>query len=69
MDTMEFTIPKNETLWLQVLDKDNNVSHIVTSDKNRTVYKLYQLDNNKLIYTKHKSDNPTDFDKWIWKGK
>ena len=61
---MEFTIPKNETLWLQVLDKDNNVSHIVTSDKNRTVYKLYQLDNNKLIYTKHKSSDPRDLERW-----
>ena len=62
---MKFTIPKNETLWLQVLDKDNNVSYIITSDKNRTVYKLYQLDNNKLIYTKHKSADPRDLERWV----
>lgn len=67
MDTMEFTMPKNETLWLQVLDKDNNVSHIITSDQHRQTYKLYEVtDNNKLIFTKHKSNNPCDFDKYIW---
>ena len=65
---MEFVIPKNETLWLQAFDKDNNLTHVITSDQHRAAYKLYEVDGDKLTYTKHKSSNPRDLDKWIWKG-
>ena len=65
--TTEFAILKNETLWLQVLNENNKPMYIITSDQHRQTYKLYEVtDNNKLIFTKHKSNNPCDFDKYIW---
>lgn len=59
-------IPKNETLWLQALDKDNNLTHVITSDQHRDYYKLYEVTEDKLIYTKHKSNDPTDLYRYIW---
>lgn len=59
-------IPKNETLWLQAFDKDNSLTHIITSDQHRDYYKLYEVTKDKLIYTKHKSNNPTDLYKYVW---
>lgn len=63
-----FKTPKNETLWVQILDSKDNVTHIITSDKYRDTYKLYAIKEDKPIYTKHKSSDPRDLDKWIWKG-
>ena len=59
-------IPKNETLWVQILDENNNLTHIITSDQHRDYYKLYEIGDNKLTYTKHKSSDPTDLYKYVW---
>ena len=59
------TIPKNETLWLQLLNDSNEVTHVITSDLHRTTYKLYEVKGDKLEFTKHKSADPRDLERWI----
>ena len=57
--------PKNETLWEQLINSNDEVTYIITSDLFRSTYKLYIVEDGKPVYTKHKANNPRDLDKWI----
>lgn len=58
-------IPKNEILWLQLLNNSNEVTHVITSDLHRTTYKLYEVKADKLEFTKHKSSDPRDLERLV----
>ena len=62
---MKIMIPKNEILWLQLLNNSNEVTYVITSDLHRTTYKLYKVKADKLEFTKHKSSDPRDLERWV----
>lgn len=62
---MKIMIPKNEILWLQLLNNSNEVTHVITSDLHRTTYKLYEVKADKLEFTKHKSSDPRDLERLV----
>lgn len=62
---MKVLPPKNETIWVQIVQSDV-VTHIITSDPLRSMYYLYTVDQDGILSkTRYKNADPTELERKI----
>ena len=63
----DLKVQKNERVWVQYFNINNEILGIVTSNKNREMYFLYKVVDGRLTKSRYKNRDPTELEKYIYR--
>lgn len=63
----DLKVQKNERVWVQYFNMNNEILGIVTSNKNREMYFLYKVVDGRLTKSRYKNRDPTELEKYIYR--